>query len=243
MKTLKYLPLLSLLFAGSALSESKWGIGLGGLVQDNGYIDLGTEVNLLPVIYYESGNFSVLGPQFHYEFADLEGFEFSFVGRLNFGGYEEDDGDIFIGMEERSGSIDLGVEVEYESDYGDFSFSYLTDATSEHEGSELSVKYSLPFIFESSMVTPYIGYVRQSEEMVDYYYGVRANEATLARPFYQGEAASSIEIGVQSLWRFGKHHNVVGNLSFATLADEIKDSPLVDASNNVSLILGYLYVF
>lgn len=243
MNKLKYLPLISLLFASSAYSESKWGIGLGSLVQDNGYVDQSTEVNILPIVYYESGNFSILGPRFGYEFADLEGFEFTFVGQLNLGGYKEEDGDIFTGMEERSGSVDLGLEIEYESDYGDFSFSYLTDATSEHEGNELSFKYSLPFIFESSMVTPYIGYVRQSEEMIDYYYGVRANEATLERPFYKGEAASGIEVGVFSLWRFGKHHNVVSDLSFVTLADEIKDSPLVDASNNVSLILGYLYVF
>ncbi|WP_282145875.1 MipA/OmpV family protein [Alteromonas stellipolaris] len=235
--------LLSILAAAPAHSESKWGLGIGGVAQDNGYVDLGSEVNLLPVFYYEVGDFYLLGPQFGYEFGSLSNFEFSLVGGIRFDGYEAEDADVFEGMEDRSGSIDIGLEIEYESDYGDFSFEYLADAGSEHKGNEISFKYSLPFIFESSVITPFISVTHQSEDLVDYYYGVRDSEVTDNRALYKGEATSNVEFGIDSTWMFGKHHRVVGNLSYAMLGDEIKDSPLVENSNSLSLVFGYLYVF
>lgn len=230
--------------AESTLAESKWGIGLALSTGSEVYTDVDTETDVLPVLYYESENFYLLGPQFGYEFLEWSGLEFSFVGQYRFDGYDpEDDDAIFLGMEERSGSLDLGLEIEYETDVGDFAFTYLADATSEHKGNEMSLSYSLPIILSNGAISPYVSVTQMSDDLVDYYYGVRANEATSTRAFYKGESTTNLEVGINSQWQFGDHHKFVANLSFTSLGSEIKDSPIVDASNSTDLVVGYVYVF
>lgn len=42
---------------------------------------------------------------------------------------------------------------------------------------------------------------------------------------------------------FDKHHSVLLGAGVTSLADEIKDSPLVDRSTTNSVYLGYMYRF
>ena len=243
MKLHKLLPVCFTLFATDAFAEGKWGIGLGAISQDEGYIGIGRETNLVPVIFYQSEDFYILGPRFGYEVGAVGDLEFSLVGQYRFDGYEVADGDIFNGMEDRKGSFDLGVEMEYETDLGDFGFEFITDATSEHKGQEMSVSYSLPFILQDGSITPYVALTHLSNDLVDYYYGVRANEATSTRAFYEGKSTTNVEMGIQSRWNYGENHLFVVNASVERVGSEIKDSPLVDSSTNTQFILGYVYVF
>ncbi|MEM0911797.1 MAG: MipA/OmpV family protein, partial [Pseudomonadota bacterium] len=84
---------------------------------------------------------------------------------------------------------------------------------------------------------------RLSDDLVDYYYGVRQSEAILNRPFYLGESTTNVTLGINSNWQWDRQNRFVANLSVTALGSEIEDSPLIDASTNVQFILGYLYVF
>lgn len=227
----------------NAFAESKWGLGLGAIVSDQGYIGVGNETSVVPIIYYQSENFQLLGPNLSYKLVEFNDLTVNLTGQYRFDGYEEDDSDIFLGMEDRSGSFDLGFAIDYEMSFGDLSFEFLTDATNEHEGNEFSLSYSKSYNFKSYSLKPYVKVTRQSEDLVDYYYGVRTNEATVNRAFYVGEATTNVELGLQAMWRVGKHHNFIGYASYTAYGSEIKDSPLVDASSSTNLILGYMYVF
>lgn len=223
--------------------ESLWGLGLGAVISDQGYIGVSNEVTPVPVIYYQTENFQLLGPNFSYKLAEMSDLTFSITGQLRFDGFEEGDSDIFIGMDDRSGSFDLGLLVDYETNFGDFSAQFITDATNEHKGNEFSLTYSKLYDFKTYSIKPYLTLTRQSEDIIDYYYGVHAHEVTQNRALYLGEATTNAEIGVQANWLVGQHHNFITYASYTEYGSEIKDSPLIDASGGVNVILGYMYVF
>ncbi|MFT4925513.1 MAG: outer membrane protein [Phenylobacterium sp.] len=235
--------LLAATISTAASAQSQWGLGVGAIVSDKGYVDIGNESTVIPMVFYQSESFYLLGPKFGYKWLVFDDVNIDLVGQYRFDGYKEDDGDIFQGMEDRSGALDLGLSVDYKTAWGDLSFEYLTDATNEHKGNEMSLSYSKPYGSKSLQITPYVKVNRFSEDLVDYYYGVRANEETASRAVYIGEATTNIELGVKATWRVGKHHNFIGYTSYTAYGAEIEDSPLIDSSGNLSLLLGYMYVF
>lgn len=238
---------LALLLAAAATpamaDEVKWGIGLGGVLEDAGYKDVGSETNFLPVFYIETERFRLVGPSAAFELYSGSDFELSLVGQYRSDGYEAADGDIFNGMEDRDGSVDVGLEAEYETDFGDFELGVLADASGTHKGHEVSLAYSIPFTLSRGVISPYVAYELQSSKLVDYYYGVRESEATAWRPFYKPGSTNNVEVGINSEWLFGDRHGFVANVSFAKRGREIEDSPLIDSANETSLTLGYVYRF
>lgn len=248
MKLMIYTLLTTTWLASSAYAEeternSLWGLGLATVAGDKGYKDVGITNTTLPFIYYETENFQLLGPTFGYAFSKSEDLKLSFIGQYRLDGYKEDDGDIFDGMESRSDSLDLGLSAEYETIAGDVSLAFLQDAINEHEGHELSLTYAAPYFFSSAMLKPYIKLIRQSDDLVDYYYGVRKDEARANREYYRAKATTNFETGVQASYQYGRHHNFITYASYTAYGSEIKDSPLVDKSGSFNLILGYMYVF
>ncbi|QZO11441.1 MipA/OmpV family protein [Pseudoalteromonas piscicida] len=241
---------LSFFCCSSAFAEQqpqsealKWGIGGAIIAQDQGYIDIGNETEFVPAIAIQYGDFNLLGPRATYKLYQAEQFEISVGAQLRLDGFEAADSKFFTGMEDRDMSFDAGFEAEYNTSFGEFGFEFMHDVSSTHEGYEASVSYGVPFRFADGRVYPYIAANFQSEDLVDYYYGVRVNEALSSRPYYLGESSTALEVGIQSDWFFGKHHMLKADVSYTSYGDEIKDSPLIDASGNVQVLLGYVYVF
>jgi len=229
-------------------AESQWGLGIGAMAEQQGYVDVDTKTTVIPIISYESENLRISGPQLEYKLTqyktpELGTVNFSVLGQYRFDGYEADDGDVFIGMDERSGAFELGFSVDYRSKLGSLSFEFSNDVTNEHEGYETSLTYSKPYFFNSLVLEPYAKVAYLSDDLVNYYYGVEASEAKTNRHAYIGEATTNGEIGLRMRWQAGKHHQFISNLSYKSFGSEIKDSPLVEKSGGANLILGYVYVF
>lgn len=101
--------LLAATLSHGAAAQSQWGLGVGAMVSDKGYVDIDRENQLIPIVFYQSEDFYLLGPTFGYKLASFDDFKVNFVGQYRFDGYEADDGDIFVGMQDRSGTLDLGI--------------------------------------------------------------------------------------------------------------------------------------
>lgn len=222
---------------------SQFGVGIGSIMQDKGYVGVDSDTMVVPIVYYQSDDFYLLGPTFGYKFAKLDNAEFKLTGQVRFGGYDEEDGDIFVGMEEKSITLDVGVGVDYQSDYGDFAFQIAADAFGEHKGNALSISYSKTYRMQGAMVTPYASIARLSEDLVDYYYGVNVSEVTGFRAFYEGQATTNIEVGLRVNKPFGRQHSVMINAGYTAFGEGIEDSPLVEKSSGTSVIVGYVYMF
>ncbi|RZM81019.1 MipA/OmpV family protein [Pseudoalteromonas rubra] len=245
----KTVSLISLaLMSFSALADEQkpgiqWGVGAAVVSQDQGYTGVGNETILVPALAIQYGNFSLLGPRANYKVWQQDNIELSLVGQLRLDGYEEADGDIFLGMEDRDMSFDFGFEAELDTKVGEFGFSFMHDMTSTHEGYEASVSYGIPFTAGDGRIVPYVSASYLSEDLVDYYYGVLPNEQRAGRMAYVGEASMNFEVGVSSDWFFGKNHMFKVDLSYTAYGSEIKDSPLIEQSGGAQLLLGYVYVF
>lgn len=76
-----------------------------------------------------------------------------------------------------------------------------------------------------------------------YYYGVRAAEATAQRPAYSPGAGVDTEVGLRLDYRIAPKQVLFADLGLRSLGGEVRNSPLVDRSSVPEVRLGYLYRF
>jgi len=96
--------------APASANEFRWGVGLGGILEDSGYKGVSSETNLLPILYIETERFRLVGPSAEFDLYSGSDFEFSLIGQYRADGYEKGDGDIFAGMEDRDDSLERSPE-------------------------------------------------------------------------------------------------------------------------------------
>ncbi|EPC03219.1 structural protein MipA [Litchfieldella anticariensis FP35 = DSM 16096] len=230
-------------------SSTTWGLGLGVVSEQEPYTDIDRENTPIPLLQVENRYIHVFGPQIEFklpslDISDSQQLNFGIVGKYDGSGYEEDDAPILDGMSERKGGFWAGAKVEWSSSFVDVSAEWLADVSSNSDGQRFNLDLERTWHFgEHMLITPRVGASWQDEKTTDYYFGVRDSEARIDRPAYAGESAINIEAGVRGVYRFNKHHSVLMGVEVASLAEEIKDSPLVDRSTDNSVFLGYLYRF
>ncbi len=220
-----------------------WGIGFGGIAEDDGYLDVGAETNVLPVLYIETESFTFLGYSFDWILKEGDIGELSLVGGYRFDGYESGESDALDGMDDRDGTLDVGFAYRLETTAGEFELAVTHDALSTHNGYHLTLGYGKSFRIGSGGIKPYVEYAYMSDDLANYYYGVKASEAIEGRPRYEVGAAHNYTVGVDSLWTFGQHHNLKFDLSYTVFDSVIGDSPIMERDDNPQVIFGYWYTF
>lgn len=226
-----------------------WGLGLGVMSEQEPYAGIGRDNTPLPLLQFENRYIHLFGPRIEFklpglDIGDSQQLNFGIVGQYDSSGYEEDDAPILNGMAKRRGGFWAGAAVEWSSSFVDISAEWLADASGNSNGQVVSLGLERTWqLGKRVLLTPHVGASWQDENYVDYYFGVRESEARLDRPAYIGESAVNIEAGVRGVYMFDRHHSVLMGVEVTGLADEIKDSPLVDRSTTNSLYLGYLYRF
>ena len=83
----------------------------------------------------------------------------------------------------------------------------------------------------------------QSDEVVDYYYGVKDKEATATRAAYKGKAAATPYIGLDGKANITKKITLTGSVLYMDQPNEITGSPLVDDGHDVVVNAGLTYWF
>jgi MipA family protein len=207
------------------------------------------ETKALPMISYENRYVKLGGPNLELK---LPGMELSESQRLNFGlvtklfdgaGYEASDSPALTGMAERKSSVWFGAKMEWENSLADVKLEWL-GASGNSKGQRLGLGLERKIMLSPSlMLIPQVGVEWVDKKYVDYYYGVRASEATVGRAAYTGKAAVNPEISLTGIYRFDRHHSMMLNVGVRSLGKEIKDSPIVGRSTENRLMLGYKYSF
>lgn len=229
--------------------DSSWGLGLAGISVQKAYKGIDRQTRVLPMISYESRYVKLGGPNLELK---LPGVELSESQRLNFGivtklfdgaGYEASDSPALAGMAERKSSIWFGAKMEWESDLADVKLEWL-GAAGNSKGQRLGLGLERKIMLSPSlMLIPQVGVEWVDKKYVDYYYGVRANEATAGRAAYTGKATVNPEISLTGIYRFDGHHSMMLNVGVKSLGKEIEDSPIVGRSTENRVMLGYKYSF
>ena len=77
----------------------------------------------------------------------------------------------------------------------------------------------------------------------DYYFGVRADEATLDRPLYAPDSSIGFDVGIDYIRTFNTNHRLIGSIKYRRYDSEVTDSPLIENDGSPRFVFGYFYNF
>lgn len=228
---------------GSAGRGNSFGVGLGVVAAPRPYTDVETAVIPVPVLLYQRGGFYFRGVQAGYQwFADAP-VTLDVFGVPRFDGYDEDDSDALEGMDERDYTLDAGVGVAWRRPHLEIALNGTSDVSRRSEGERVELQVRFPFQVTRWRIVPAVAAQWQSEETVDYYFGVERDEARPGRPAYAPKSTVNHEISVLALWQSARPWALFGRAYRVSYGDEIKDSPIVETSSDFGALLCVLYMF
>lgn len=232
--------------------KSDFTIGVGMISSQKPYKDIDRENLVIPFLNYENKYIQLAGPTLNFKFpsiniSETQQVELKLTGKYDFGGYDDDqieDTPILNGMDERKGSFWAGAKAKWKNDFVNVGVEWITDVSGDNKGQRASLELDKSWVLNNHFVlNPRIVAHWHDEKDVDYLYGVRAHEARADRPMYLGESAINFEYGLRGVYLYNRKHSAFIDVSATSLAKEIKESPIVDDSNQNQIIFGYMYRF
>ena len=185
-----------------------------------------------------------------YKFFDNGKYQIEVIGNNDNRGYKANDSTKLTGMAERKNSWDLGGRVAAKTGMGTISLAATGDVSGKHKGQEVDLAFSQDLFRKGPRGNPrsvsvdfQAGVKWQSDEVVDYYYGVKSGESTVTRAAYNGQDAITPYVGVTARTNIAQHVTFDVGAVYKHYPDEITDSPIVDKDHDVELTAGLTYWF
>ena len=207
------------------------------------YEDFDRRVIPLPVIGYRGDRLLVFGPFVNYEVVDTGALSFDLRLSPRFQGFDEDDSDVFEGMEERKFSMDAGAGLTWERDDWKIELAGLADILDRSDGREWRLGLGRAWRYGPILLEPQIGLSYLDSKHVDYYYGVDDDEATRSRPAYSGGSALNTRLGIDLFtpaWFGGLTRIGIENTWYDSSID---DSPLTDTDSSLGVFIAFSKFF
>jgi outer membrane protein len=158
---------------------------------------------------------------------------------LRLGWKADDDDPLLQGMADRHASLDGSINAVWWNPIVALRVSYYHDllSVSDGAGAMLSISRRFPIGSKFSLI-PFAGVEWQSRRLVQYYYGVRPEEATAGRPEYHGRDSVNLRSGFFAAYRLNQAWSLFGAVQAKWLDSGISDSPIVLDRCRVSSFLG-----
>ena len=248
----KYLVLLlALILSGNILAQenlqkarkNQFALGFGGLIQRKPYKGYDTKGYPLPYIYYESDSFFFRQLTAGYHIYSKRNISLDFILKGRLDGYDDDDSHIFEGMDDRDHTIDAGIKLSVYDGWGMATLYVVGDTLSKHEGYEAELTYAKRFTDGKLTLIPSLGLAYESQNLVDYYYGVRDDEIRAGRPAYEAGNEVSFLASLGLRYQLDEKWDIYSFTSYRWLGSEITKSPLVGRDYEISVGAGLAYEF
>jgi outer membrane protein len=224
-------------------SGSQWGTGAIVSYELTPYRNFDNKAEAQPFLLFENRWVRLVGPTLDLKLRSADTVSLGLRLRYSGEGYEADDSRYLQGMAERKASFWVGGIASWRTDWATLSAEVLRDASVESKATRMTFGVDWMFSSGSFEFTPRIAAHYLDDKYVDYYYGVRANEATVVRPFHVGKSTTNVEAGLRISYALAPKHRLSLDLSTTSLGTGIKDSPLVDKPRQAGISAGYLYLF
>lgn len=238
-------PLVLLATAAPALAQEgppRWTFGAMLADRDAPYRGLDEGLLFVPLVRFEGERAYLRGLRGGWRLVDHERFEFALVAQARLDGYEAEDSDFLAGMDDRKFSLDLGVASTWTSKkLGALDLAVVADAFDRSGGVEATANWSVLFRAGGWTVIPGALLRWQSSDVVDYYFGVRSDEALPGRPAYAGDSALTPELSVLVSRPLSERWTLFARVGQAWLPSEISSSPIVDDDSSTSLFVAIGY--
>lgn len=229
----------------SSPSQVRWSLGLGVISSPRPYVGAKNSVLPIPLVelYYKKFYVQGIRAGFHlFEKGDLT---FDARARVVFAGLDPEDSPALEGMAERKSSVEGGFALEWKPGKYLLSATAFTDVLGRSGGQQVGLDLSRTWTFARYRwgLTPSVGVVWQSSDLVDYYFGVSPEEARPGRPPFRGYSAFNFRASVLAFYRLTTRVNIVGLIRVQRLDNEISSSPIVDKPRGYFGLLGVNYTF
>ncbi len=231
----------------STSDNDKLGLQLGvNLRWNNSAYDLdGNEVSVLPSMFYDDGKYYARGSQLGtYLVNDRDNEVLAFVqpGGENF---DPDDakGDL-AQLDERKWSGLIGASYMRATPIGGFRAQLSTDITGRSEGTVARLTYLARLNPGKWTIYPSAGLEWVNSNYNEYYYGISQKEANkTSLDAYKPGSSISPYLSVNGIYDINKDWDLFLGQSVKFLADEQRDSPMVDEKVSYTTTLGLMYQF
>jgi MipA family protein len=221
---------------------SELGLGLAIGAIERPYLGIGSETIALPILIYENRWLSIAGPVVDLKLPIQSPLLFRLRARFEPGiGYNADDSSALVGMNERKAGIWVGGAALWQPGIIDVEAEWLADASGYTEGQRATLSLQRRFPAGRFSITPRVEAIWLDRKNVNYYYGVREQEAQGVRTYYEAEGAINTRLGVRVDYFAHRRHLLFVDLRTTFLANEITNSPIVDQPNSSSAFFGYVY--
>ncbi|MDO3526387.1 MipA/OmpV family protein [Ralstonia pseudosolanacearum] len=224
-------------------SGSQWSLGIGASSAQKVYRDIKRDNIVLPLATYEDKWVSASVPKVDIKLYSTDSMSFRLRARYSGDGYKGGDSPFLAGMDKRKSSAWIGGAFIWKNDIANVSAELLGDAMGNSKGSRASIEIDHRFGFGSFGLTPRLGAEWYDRKFVDYYYGVKASEATASRGAYLGNSTTAMVAGLRLDYSPSRHHMMFVDFGATQFGSAIKDSPIVEKATQTSVSLGYLYRF
>lgn len=227
--------------------ETTFRLGPGLLITDKAHKGGDTRVLPIPAISYQRGRFMVFGTQARWVFYYEEGLMISALGKLRLEGYRSSESRHLSGMDKRRMTLEGGLAVAQEFDWGRLTAEWTSDVLNEHKGHELRLvadrRFADIFGFDKLAFTPAVGGNWRSKQLNNYYYGVKSKEARPDRDAYTVGDTLGLLTAARLDYALSERWNLFGAVSVEWLSSKISDSPIVDQHHRMSIFIGGMYTF
>ncbi|MFA5117432.1 MAG: MipA/OmpV family protein [Candidatus Omnitrophota bacterium] len=217
-------------------------MGAGAMMTESPYKGADDDIYPVPVLIFESKRFFVDKTVAGYYFNDKsEAFRWAVIGSLRMQGYEADDSSDLEGMQDRDLAFDGGLRVSWKNEIINMILEGVTDLSDTHQGQELRLTIDKELF--DGFLTPKAGIKWLSNDLADYYYGVRPNEVSAGRHEYSAESDLEYMAGVTIGLPLGKKWAMFADIQCSFLGKEGKDSPIVGDDALMRYVMGVVYRF
>lgn len=231
--------------------EAKPGIGFTISSTTRPYDGADDAVAPLPFFTYERGGFYVNGLNLGFQITEdpdpytapeLE-LRYDLLAVPRFLGYKAEESPALEGLEDTDYSIHAGLSVSLLNAPVNLNLQLLTDILGVSNGTEFSGTISKSFSYKKLSLTPAFGLNFQDSNLVNYYYGISASQATADRAQYRGGSTLNANASITAAYPITKSLLGIGAIKIDAFGSEIANSPIVDRSTVTAATFGLVYNF
>jgi outer membrane protein len=201
------------------------------------------QLDLIPLYLYEGKHFFVRGTSGGLHLVNRDAFELSVLLKYRFQKLDPDSNVFYQGLDERKQSLDGGIQAAYTGQWGRVRLNWVTDTLDRHQGQEVQLSYRYAWEWGPWMVSPFISWTWQDENLTDYYFGVSASEARPDLPAYSAGASQWLAFGLNTSWQVSDRIQLFANVGFGGTESDVVNSPLVEESGFSQAFLGGAFIF
>lgn len=225
--------------------DAELSVGVNVLYAKTAYDTDGSEVRVLPGVFYDNNRFYARGAQAGAYLINDGTNQLSATVQLDGNSFDPDDANgALAGLDERKLSASAGFSYQRLTPIGGFRAQIATDVLDRSGGNTARLTYLAKISKNKLTVYPSFGFEFHDDDYNNYYYGVSDEEsARTGVAAYSSNNSLNPYVNVSANYDFNKRFAGFFNQSLSYLPNEQYDSPMVDSRTDSTTTLGLLYKF